>query len=194
MVRVAEAMVNNGTNTYHNLAFHFLRLYHFIFRRITHGASRLQEILADRVAVYNYGASAFSEGLSHVIRQGIRFQHVAGYEVQQALNGRRKFNNVYDLDLDKDAGVDVETEIENAYQAEFQRVTTEDDTHPATADRIRLANKITATPREDLEGTVWDMFANREEFTAGMNIMLERQVRGERYSNYHDMGIANAAD
>lgn len=37
MMRLAEAMVNSGTNTYHNLAFHFLRLYHFIFRRITHG-------------------------------------------------------------------------------------------------------------------------------------------------------------
>ena len=41
----------------------FVRLYHFIFRRITHGASRLQEINADRVAARLCGRDAF-EGMA----------------------------------------------------------------------------------------------------------------------------------
>jgi Zn-dependent protease with chaperone function len=52
IIRFAESMAKSGTATFYNIAFQFLRFYHFLFRRITHGASRLQEILADRVAVY----------------------------------------------------------------------------------------------------------------------------------------------
>ena len=40
-----------------NLGFHFLRLYYKIFTIISHGAGRLQEVLADRLAAYHYGAA-----------------------------------------------------------------------------------------------------------------------------------------
>ena len=48
-----------GQATYFNAAFHFLRMYNSIFRRISHGATRLQEILAGRVAAQIYDAPAF---------------------------------------------------------------------------------------------------------------------------------------
>lgn len=187
MMRLAEAIVNSGNNTYHNLAFHFLRLYNFIFRRITHGASRLQEVLADRVAVNTYGAYAFTSGLGHVVRQGVIFQKLADSEISSALAGSRKFNNIYDLKAENDADI---TEIDDLIKVEFERQTTDDDTHPATADRIRLAEKIAGQNHEDLSGMVWDLFVDREKFTAEMNILVEKQIRGERYSNYHDIGFS----
>lgn len=191
MVRLAEAMVNSGTNTYHNLAFHFLRLYHFIFRRITHGASRMQEVLADRVAVHTYGSAAFCEGLTHVFRQGVVFDKVADAEISSALADRRKFNNIYELKLTGDAD---ETEIESAFRTEFERETTEDDTHPSGIDRVQLAEKITGQTHGPIDGMVWDLFADREAFTNTMILMVEQQIRGERYKNYHDIGIASAGD
>lgn len=190
MARLAEAMVNSGTNTYHNLAFHFLRLYHFIFRRITHGASRMQEVLADRVAIQTYGSAAFCEGLKHVVRQEAIFNKLADVEITAALADRRKFNNIYNLKLTGDAD---EAEIESAIKTEFERETTEDDTHPSGIDRVRLAEKITGHTCDPIDGMVWDLFADRDAFTSEMVIMVEQQIRGERYKNYHDIGIADAA-
>ena len=46
-----------------------------LFRRITHGASRLQEINADRVAAGVYGKEAFEEGLRHVIRRDVSVRY-----------------------------------------------------------------------------------------------------------------------
>ncbi|MEP6787736.1 MAG: M48 family metalloprotease [Acidobacteriota bacterium] len=190
MMRLAEAMVNAQANTHHNLAFHFLRLYHFIFRRITHGASRLQEVLADRVAVHNYGAAAFTEGLEHIIRQKIVFDRLANAEISSALADRRKFANLYDLIPETDSSSDIET----AFKTEFDRPTGEDDTHPAGVDRVRLAQKIEGQTHEDLKGLVWDFFVDREEVTGGMSLLIEKQIRGERYSNYHDTGISEAGN
>ena len=190
MMRLAEAMVNAGSNTYHNLAFHFLRLYHFIFRRITHGASRLQEVLADRVAVHNYGAAAFAEGLEHVIRQKIVFDRLANVEISSALADRRKFENLYNLKPETDTSSDIET----AFRTEFDRPTGEDDTHPAGVDRVRLAQKIDGQTHEDLNGMVWEFFVDREALTKGMSLLIEKQIRGERYSNYHDTGISEAGN
>jgi hypothetical protein len=65
-----------------NVAFQFLRFYHFLFRRISHGATRLQEVLADRAAAGLYGAQAFEEGLRHVVRRQVEFRNVALNEVR----------------------------------------------------------------------------------------------------------------
>jgi hypothetical protein len=74
------AMRQAGQATYFNAAFHFLRIYNFIFRRIRHGATRLQEILADRVAAQTYGAPAFQNGLTHVIRRSLEFEAAANWK------------------------------------------------------------------------------------------------------------------
>ena len=67
------ALYNAQQNTIWNVAFHFLRLYNFIFQKISHGASRLQEVLADRVAAETFGTIAFVNGLTHVIKRQIEF-------------------------------------------------------------------------------------------------------------------------
>ncbi len=50
MMKFAIAMIESGQAVWWNVAFQFLRVYHFLFCRISHGATRLQEVLADRVA------------------------------------------------------------------------------------------------------------------------------------------------
>jgi Zn-dependent protease with chaperone function len=74
MIKFAQALILSGQAVVWNIAFQFLRAYHFIFRRISHGATRLQEVMADRVAVRNYGAPAFQEGLTHVIRRQVELK------------------------------------------------------------------------------------------------------------------------
>src|SRR4030095_1216297 len=89
MMKFAHAMALSGQAVWWNIAFQFLRVYHFIFRRISHGATRLQEVLADRVAVLHYGASNFEEGLKHVVRRHIEFDHCVDKEINEAVSVRR---------------------------------------------------------------------------------------------------------
>lgn len=81
MMKFACAMAYAGQAVWWNIAFQFLRLYHFLFRRISYGATRLQEVLADRAAARIYGAQAFEEGLRHVVRRDIEFTLLADKEI-----------------------------------------------------------------------------------------------------------------
>src|SRR6185295_10636440 len=102
MMKFAQAMYEGGQAVWWNLAFQFLRVYHFIFRRLSHGATRLQEILADRVAVRNYGAAAFEEGLRHVISREVEFGHQVTKEIEAATTAQRALANLYQLPETKD--------------------------------------------------------------------------------------------
>lgn len=175
MMKFAYAMATAGQAEWWNIAFQFLRVYHFIFRRITHGATRLQEVLADRVAVRIYGAAAFEEGLRHVIRRDVEFGHVASKEIEAAAEARRDLNNLYQLQTSREASDTqmIETEINNI----ITRPTTEDDTHPGPMERFRLASRIVCDREASPDGMVWDLFLNREELTAEMSKLIDARVK-----------------
>jgi Zn-dependent protease with chaperone function len=175
MIVFAYAMAAAGQAVWYNLAFQFIRAYHFIFRRISHGATRLQEILADRVAVYNYGARAFEEGLTHVIYRGAEFQHLAVREIDAAARARRALQNLYELPEAK--GGESERDVEAAFRESLERKTTEDDTHPAPSERFRLARRVRPKDEPEADGTVWELFADREALTREMSQVVAQRVR-----------------
>jgi tetratricopeptide (TPR) repeat protein/Zn-dependent protease with chaperone function len=174
IMRLAESMALSGTATFYNIAFQFLRFYHFLFRRITHGASRLQEILADRMAVYQFGREPFREGLRHVIRRDLEFSLLADKEINAALASSRSMRNLYELQAEDEM---TKNDLAQAYDEYFARPTTEDDTHPSPKDRFRLIEKINPKETPPLEGRVWDLFTNREALTQEMNSLLEERMR-----------------
>lgn len=169
IIRLAQAMGKSGTATHYNLAFQFLRLYHFLFRRITHGATRLQEVMADRVAVYHYGADAFRTGLTHVIRREIEFGKLADVEINASKVDRRALQNLYELKVETDT---LQKELADQVAAAIARPTTEDDTHPSPQERFDLAAKIRSLPNFPVRGVVWDLFTDRESLTAEMNKLI----------------------
>jgi tetratricopeptide (TPR) repeat protein/Zn-dependent protease with chaperone function len=175
MTKFAYAMAMAGQAVWWNIAFQFLRVYHFIFRRITHGATRLQEILADRVAAQNYGAESFEEGLRHVIRREVEFNRVASKEIEEASQARRDLNNLYQLQVSPEAFDQqmIETEINDI----VIRPTTEDDTHPSPIDRFRLAQRIACNNPPSSTAPVWDLFASRESLTAEMSKLIDDRVK-----------------
>ncbi|HEX7955520.1 MAG TPA: M48 family metalloprotease, partial [Pyrinomonadaceae bacterium] len=175
MVTFAYAMAAAGQAVWYNLAFQFLRAYHFLFRRISHGATRLQEILADRVAVHLYGARAFEEGLTHVIYRGAEFQHLAVREINEASAGRRALQNLYELPGAK--GGEAERDVEAAFRESLERKTTEDDTHPAPAERFRLAARVNSKGEPPADGMVWELFADREALTREMSELVSRNIQ-----------------
>jgi Zn-dependent protease with chaperone function len=176
IIHLAEAMALSGTATFYNVAFQFLRLYHFIFRRITHGATRLQEILADRVAAYQYGPETFREGLTHVIRREVEFSHLANEEIGEAIKANRMIQNLYELSAQDE---DVKKGLEVKMNEFLTRPTTEDDTHPSPQDRFRFTSQIKAKEIAPLSGMVWDLFKDRGALTNEMNDLLEKAVRAK---------------
>lgn len=175
MTKFAYAMALAGQAVWWNIAFQFLRVYHFIFRRITHGATRLQEILADRVAAQNYGAGSFEEGLRHVIRREVEFNRVASKEIEEAAQARRDLKNLYQLQVSPEA-FDQQM-IENQINDIITRQTTEDDTHPSPIDRFRLAQRIVCNNIPSSNAMVWDLFASRESLTAEMSKLIDGRVK-----------------
>ncbi|HYE75674.1 MAG TPA: M48 family metalloprotease [Blastocatellia bacterium] len=175
MHKFAVAMVMSGQAVWWNIAFQFLRVYDFIFRRLSHGATRLQEVMADRVAVRNYGADAFEEGLRHAIRRDIEFDHVASKEIRQAMQTNRQLANLYHLPGVK--GTEEERQIEESFKEAISRLTSEDDTHPSPIERFRLAARIRCERQLPEDGMVWDLFLDREALTAEMSEYIAQQVK-----------------
>ncbi len=176
MIKFYVAMVQAGQNTRLNVAFHFLRLYHLLFRRISHGATRLQEVLADRVAAQAYGPAAFRGGLTHVIRRSVLFHSNANREIDAAIKAGRPLPNLYDP-LPTSSG-DEEKEIEKA----LARPTTEDDTHPGPRDRFRLIAAIPEPSEAASGGVVWTLFQDREAVVREQLALVERDVAPHRAS------------
>ncbi|MCO6511712.1 MAG: M48 family metalloprotease [Aridibacter famidurans] len=165
IIGFAEALYSSGAATVYNVGFHFLRLYHFLFRRITLGATRLQEVVADRVAVREFGADAFKEGLLHVIRSGHVFNMTAEQELISAKNNKRTVDNLYFPPRVK--AVDPGT-LSNLVGEEVNRPTTPDDSHPSPSDRFKYAARIDSVTLVPLEGEVWDLFTDRDGIEAEM--------------------------
>jgi hypothetical protein len=174
MINFAIAMAAQNQAVPWNIAFQFLRVYHFIFRRISHGATRLQEMMADRVAVKTYGAKAFEEGLTHVIRRDVEFEDASYWEVSNAAQERRALRNLYEM---KAVGENIDEKIREV----INRASTEDDTHPPPAERFRLAKRILISKIPPTEGMVWDLFKDRDALTNEMSRLVERLIRERQY-------------
>lgn len=180
IIRTADSMAAGGTATFYNLGFQFLRLFHFLFRRITHGASRLQEVLADRMAAYHFGAQAFKDGLDHVIRRELEFNHVADKEINAALGAQRAMQNLYEISIQEESAA---REIAEEFKAAIAAPTTEDDSHPSPQDRYRYIEKIRSSEVAPLHGEVWDLFADRAAIKEEMHLLIEKLVRPDHQSS-----------
>jgi tetratricopeptide (TPR) repeat protein len=170
MIKFAHAMIVTGQANWWNIAFQFLRIYHFIFRRISHGATRLQEVLADRIAALQYGPLAFEEGLTHVVCKSVEFNHLAVKEIEDCVAVRRTLRNLYELRCEENSN------LQEQIEKSLNRVTSEDDTHPSPTDRFRLTRKITGANELPATGMVWDWFKNREGLTTEMTSLVQSEV------------------
>lgn len=170
MNKYVYALYESGQTVWWNLAFQFLRVYNFIFRRISHGSTRLQEVLADMVAARIYGQLAFQNGLTHVIKRDIEFNYITGKEIEEVKKANRPFNNFYQLSTPTDNII--ETALEKALNAP----TTDDDTHPSPIDRFRFISKIDTDNLLNDSGPITDLFVNWNNITVEMIKLIESEV------------------
>lgn len=171
------ALYNSGNASWWSIAFLFLKFYHFIFTRISAGATRLQEVLADRIAAETYGAQAFRNGLTFVVRRSIEFGMLANAEIKQADEQKRSYNNFYELSDLSSAESDLESEL----QKSLNRKTSEQDTHPSPVDRFRYVEGIANSNLNSDSGAVHEFFTDwgalTVEMTDEINKMIKQQKR-----------------
>ncbi|MEW5871678.1 MAG: M48 family metalloprotease [Chloroflexota bacterium] len=180
---MAYGLAATGQANWYNPAWLFVNGFHRVFARITLGASRLQEILADRYAVLAYGVSDFVEGLKHVVQQSLKFNAQASQAVQTSLQQGVALQNIYDLP--ELAPGELKEKLDRDIQEALSRPTSPYDSHPAIQERIRLAQHIThAGTGLGSSLPVWDLLPNaqalQDEMTSQVRANVERQVQQAR--------------
>jgi Zn-dependent protease with chaperone function len=171
--QMAQRLIQSRSAQFFNPVWLFVVGYQRIFLRVTLGASRLQEILADRYAATAYGSTNFIEGLQYLIRQTIAFPLQANYEIKNSFEQKRPIVNLYGLPMQEDLSGELKKQFEEA----MKRTTSAYDSHPAPQERIEWIERlhISYSPMHDNPNPALRLFPNPEE--------LQREMTSQITSN-----------
>ncbi|WP_136927641.1 M48 family metallopeptidase [Polyangium fumosum] len=174
---MALSLAQGGAAGWYNPAWLFVSGFHKIFLRISQGASRLQEVLADRWAAFAYGADAFTEGLKHVIERSIRFDVHTQVALSEVIQEKRALANLYRYRVRGKTPEDAE--IEKAVDEAIHAEPSPYDSHPSPADRFAWVNAlpkrtIESSPDDTLE--VWALFGDRAKLEKQMTQKIREAV------------------
>lgn len=168
----AIAMAQSGVATWYNPAWWFVRGFFMLFLRISQGASRLQEVLADRWAAFSYGAAAFEGGLRHVIAASAAFDARSTAVLNEALEEKRGLTNLYRREPGKPVDA---SEIERTVREALTEPASPYDSHPSPAERFALVNRLVGAPEPQDDGALaMDLFHDPEAIEREMT----REVKG----------------
>ena len=137
--RMADGLAGSGAANWLNPAWLFLLAFGRLFQRISLGASRLQEVMADRWAVAAYGSQAFIDGLRHVIERSVRFDAQVGATLSD-FAGRQ--DDIPDLYAYRPAQPPPESDIQEAVALALAAPASPYDSHPSPAQRFDWATRI----------------------------------------------------
>ncbi|HET8799458.1 MAG TPA: M48 family metalloprotease, partial [Thermoanaerobaculia bacterium] len=171
----AVGIARGGAAAWYNPAWLFVNGFHRLFLRISEGASRLQEVLADRWAVFAYGAPAFEEGLRHVVERGVRFDAHVGLTLKEVVEGQLPLANLYTYQPATVVG-DVTEAVEDA----MRRKSSPYDSHPTPAERFALVHALpqretAADPRD--QQPAWSLFSDPLAIQHAMTDQVRTNVR-----------------
>lgn len=162
IVTMAVHLAQGGAATWYNPAWWFVKGFHRVFLRISQGASRLQEVLADRWAAFTYGAASFERGLRHVIERSVLFNAHADAALSSAIDARTPITNLYQF---SPAELPGQADLTYKIDEELRRQPTPYDSHPAPLDRFAWAHAVAGPGDEASEkgAEVWSLFEDRQD-------------------------------
>lgn len=148
-----------------NPGWQFLRLFFALFQRVTLGASRLQEALADRFAAAAYGGAVFAEGLRHVVRRSVQFSAEANVVIQRSQEKSLAIANLY---APVEAGSVDRNDIEAAIGKAMNDPLTPYDSHPPIERRIAWVAHFAAPAGLPAAAPAWSLFPDRARLESAM--------------------------
>jgi hypothetical protein len=146
-----------------------------VFLRISEGASRLQEVLADRWAAFAYGAQSFESGLRHIVERGVRFDAHVGVAIKEVIDREIPLANLYTY-----APLAKLADVSEAIEEALTRKSSPYDSHPTPAERFALVH---ALPKRDIEPhpddamPAWSLFADPLAVQTAMTAQVRINVR-----------------
>ncbi len=193
LLQMGQSLADNGAAWY-NPAWLFFRVYWAVYLRISQGASRLQEVLADRIAIFSYGSAAFREGYTHVIRRSVRFDAFANSALNEVLEQKLPLSNLYQF---RPSAPPNQDELEKRFQEELEREPTAYDSHPSSKDRLGWAETLAipapASGGGD-EAQVWTLFEDRAAVEKRMTTQIKQNVAENAGVMIPDEGPGTAID
>jgi Zn-dependent protease with chaperone function len=177
---MAQGLVEGGAATWYNPAWLFLNAFHRVFLRISMGASRLQEILADRWAAFSYGTRSFEAGLRHVIGQGVRFGAHANAAIEECAREKRPLANLYTY---RPAKGPTDDDIARAIEEAINAKPSAYDSHPSPSERfarIESLRGVHEISEDDTGEDAWTFFGERDAIEQEMTT----QIRWNVYMRY----------
>ena len=183
LYQMAHGLAASGQARWYNPAWLFVNGFYRIYLRITLGASRLQEILADRYAAAAYGAANLIAGLRHLIHQELVFDAGANSEIRASIDQERQLQNLYTLH--PAGGAELPDDLADKEAEILERPTSAYDSHPAPRDRIALLERLaSAGSGDDLSEPVWDLFADpqalQDEMTGHVAAIVQAMAEQNR--------------
>ena len=169
-------LVSNGLATWYNPAWWFVRGFSAVFVRTTQGASRLQEILADRIAAVAYGARSFVEGLTQVIRQSLVFEMQIGAALKKGLDDFAGIRNLYTLPS-IDPASDEKVALDKQLQEILERPSSAYDSHPAPKERFELVRRLNLAGFAENGSTDVVQLLDAEKLQAEMTQIIQNNVK-----------------
>ncbi|HMF40230.1 MAG TPA: M48 family metalloprotease [Polyangia bacterium] len=172
MVRIARG----GGATFYNPAWHFVRGFHALFLRITLGASRLREIMADQLAAVAYGGQAFAAGLRHIVRRSLEFDRNLDVLASRAQAEARPIASLYATPAAAAGG---EADLEARFNERMRDAGSPYDSHPPPGARIDWVGRIgvaTDPPPADADQPAWSLFANRAALEGEMTALANSRL------------------
>jgi Zn-dependent protease with chaperone function len=173
---MAFGLARGGAATWMNPAWWFVRGFHRVFLHISQGASRLQEVLADRWAAVLYGAQPFEAGLRHVIVASARFDAHVNATLKEVTDQKLPLANLYHHPLQQTLDVDV---LRGQIDAALNRPASPFDSHPRPIDRIAWVKALAGTTATATAaaGDAWTLFGDREQCERDMTAEVRARVR-----------------
>lgn len=169
--RMAQSLAQSGAASWLNPAWLFLVAFGRLFQRISQGASRLQEVMADRWAVVAYGAQPFCDGLRHVIERSVRFDAHVGAALAELQERQTAPANLYAYNpASEPSEVEVQPAVDDALNASPSPY----DSHPSPKQRFEWA-RLVGGPGAVVESgseDAWALFADR----GSVEVAMTRRV------------------
>lgn len=167
-------LAQSGGAIVFNPAWHFLRLFFGLFQRITLGASRLQEVLADRFSATLYGGAVFADGLRHVVRRSVEFSAGADTFVERAREKRTAIPSLY---VAPEAGAVNDADVDAAIAKAMTDAGSPYDSHPPVARRIDWVSRFeTPAAAAALTGPAWALFPDRARIEGEMTGVVNKRL------------------
>lgn len=176
LVTLALGLARGGVAAWYNPVWLFVNGFYRVFLRISQGASRLQEVLADRWAATLYGARAFERGLRHVIERTVHFGMHAEAVFDEVIEASRPLSNLYRYRPSR--APDEETAERRIAQVLHAKASPY-DSHPSPTDRfawVAALGEVGAMPASDDLQPVWELFVGREAIEQRMTALARSTI------------------